>query len=362
MNANPIKWIFRVLHAFHALRAFPAASRAALIGLGVTLALLLVVRVAYRDSRPALFLLGDSGIGNYRFDPGQRLEDELGRLDPSRRVINWAEPGATPLDYYLQWRRGALAAGKPHTVVVAMEHVRFLDQVCGRRFDEDGVNLRWIPWDRSGRELFRSLNAHERNVALVQQASVPFYAAADVGRLLWIRYLQWPRERARMRAAGPDRRVKIEAKAADLGRGWDTLTVPDDSAFASLDRTRDGAFLLRSLREAGIETRVLLLPFGNPAVLRKTWSPEAIAKLDTMTVRMRHWLEAQGVEYIDMNAPEEAEHFPDAVWDDLAHIKDPAAFAYLAERIHASLLKPAEHGQTGPATTDARTVPSDSLE
>jgi hypothetical protein len=116
---------------------------------------------------------------------------------------------------------------------------------------------------------------------------------------------------------------------------------------------------LRSLREAGIETRVLLLPFGNPALLRKTWSPEGIAKLDTMTQRMRHWLEAQGVEYIDMNAPGEADRFPDAVWDDLAHIKDPGAFAYLAERIHASLSKP---GEPGPATTEALPGLSDSPE
>lgn len=359
MNLHPIKWLFRT---------FPAASRAAMIGLGVTLALLLGLRVAYRDSRPALFLLGDSGIGNYRLDPGQRLEDALQELDPSRRVINWAEPGATPLDYFLQWRRGALVAGKPRTVVVAMEHVKFMDQACPNRFDEDGVNLRWIPWNRSGRELFGTLSTHERNVALVQQASVPFYAVADVARLLWIRYVQWPKERSRMRKAGPDRRVKIEAKALELGRSWDTIPVPDDAQFAALARAKDGDFLLRSLREAGIETRVLLLPYGNPTLIRKTWSPASARKLDTLGVRMRHWLEARGVEYVDMNVPEELWKFPDPVWDDLAHIKDPAAFAYLAQRVHASLSKtaPPEAKTTPPesktAPPDAQTAPTDSLE
>lgn len=345
MDAHPLKWIFR---------AFPAASRAMLIGLGVTLALLVGLRIAYRDYRPSLFLLGDSGIGNYRFDPGQRLQDALGRLDPARRVLNWAEPGGTPLDYYLQWRRGALVAGKPRIVVVAMEHVKFMDQACPHRFDEDGVNLRWIPWNRSGLELFRSLNAHERNVALVQQASVPLYAAADLGRLLWIRYVQWPKERSRMRKAGPERRAKIEAKAVELGRAWDTIPVPDDAQFAALARAKDGEFLLRSLREAGIETRVLLLPYGNPTLIRKTWAPAAARKLDTMAVRMRHWLEVRGIAYVDLNVPEELWKFPDSVWDDMAHIKDPSAFAYMAERIHASLNK------TLP--TDALLAPSDSPE
>ena len=157
-----------------------------------------------------------------------------------------------------------------------------------------------------------------------------------------------------MRKAGPDRRVKIEAKALEMGRAWDTIPVPDDARFASLARAKDGEFLLRSLREAGIETRVLLLPFGNPDLIRKLWTPDAVRKLDTMAVRMRHWLDTQGVEYVDLNTPEELGKFPDSVWDDMAHMKDPAAFAYMAERIHASLSK------TLP--TDARSAPSDSRE
>jgi hypothetical protein len=321
-------------------RSYPAFSRAALIALCLNLGILLGLRIAFRDSRPSLFLMGDSGIGNYRLDPGQRLQDALGRLTPGMRVENWAEPGGTPLDYYLQWQRGALAAGRPRRVVVAMEHPKFLELTSAHRFDEDGVNLRWIPWNRSGRELFRMLSPRERNVAMVQQASVPFYGLADLGRLLWIRYVQWPKERAEMRAAGPGRWLKIEPKCADLGRAWDTLTVPDDSAFAALPRAVDGAFLFRALRESGIETRVLLIPFGNPDMMERTWSPQSIAKRDTVLARMRGWLEAQGVAYIDLNTPEELARFPDPVWDDLQHIKDPAAFAYMAERIAGSWTQP----------------------
>jgi hypothetical protein len=328
---KPLKWIFTT---------FPALSRAALIGSGLTLALLIGLRIAYHDARPSLFFLGDSGIGNYRLDPGLRLQDALQRSLPEMRVENWAEPGATPLDYYLQWHRAALAAGKPAMVVVAMEHSKFMNEACPHRFDEDGVNLRWLPWSRNGAELFGRLTAHERNVALVQQASVPFYAAADVGRLAWIRYLQWPSERKRMRNAGPERRKKIEAKAAELGKSWDTIPVPDDSAFAALPRARDGEFLFKSLRDAGIRTRVLLLPYGNPDMLAEQWSPNARARLDSVAALMRRWLDAHGVEYIDLNAPEERAHFPNPVWDDLQHIKDPAAFAYMAERVRATTRTP----------------------
>ncbi len=325
-----LQWIFRT---------FPAASRAALIAVTTTVLLLIGLRLFFNDPRPSLFLLGDSCIGNYRLDPGQRLQDILERMDPGTRVENWAEPGATPLDYYLQWQRGALVAGAPAKVVIAFEPDKFMNQTCPHRLDEDGVNLRWIPWNRSGVDLFRMLSPHEKSVALVQQASVPFYAAADVGRLLWIRYLQWPSERKHMRNAPPTRRVKIEAKAAELGKAWDTVTVPDEAEFAAMPRTLDAGFLMRSLRRAGTETRVVLLPYGNPDLLKKIWSPAVLAKQDSMVVLVRHWLESQGVEFIDLNAPDAIAHFPDPVWDDMAHLKDPAAFSYMAERVHTSLAK-----------------------
>lgn len=322
-----------------AFKNFPAFSRAALIAFSASLILLLALRIGGRDKRPGIFLLGDSCIGNYRLDPGGRMQDFLARLEPDMRVENLAEPGATPLDFFLQWSRGALVSGAPYAVVIAFEPGKFLDVTCPHRLDADGVNLRWIPWNRAGLELYRTLSPREKNVALVQEASLPFFALADAGRALWIRYVQWPWERSHMRTASADRRKRIEAKAAELGRNQEANPVPDEQAFEALPRARDAAFLIRSLREAGIETRVLLLPFGNPGLFQRTCSAKLLAKHDTLDVRMRHWLERKGVAYVDFNAPAERAHFPEPVWDDAMHLKDSAAFAYMALRAHESFAK-----------------------
>jgi hypothetical protein len=335
MTMRPIQWLFRT---------FPAASRAIAIGLSATLILFVGLRIRFLDSRPALFLIGDSAIGNYRFDPGHRLQDELSRLDPGTRVANWAEPGATPLDYFLQWHLGALATGKPSTVVVAFEPDKFLPEICHHRLDEDGRNLRWIPWDRSGWELFRILTPHERNVAVVQQISTLFFGIADWGRYLWIQHIQWPKERSRMRAATPERRKKIEAAAGKLGRGYDSIPIPDAAKFAALPLSRDAALLMRSLKRSGIEARAVLLPYGNPDLMRKTWPSTTGPKLDSILSLTRNWLDAQGIAFVDLNSAADMAHFPDSVWDDLAHFKDPAAFTYMAQRIHESLAKPPSYG------------------
>ena len=332
---RPIQWLFR---------SFPAAARAIALALSVTLILFAGIRLRYLDSRPALFLIGDSAIGNYRFDPGHRLQDVLGRMDPGTRVENWAEPGATPLDYFLQWHFGALATGKPSTVVVAFEPDKFLPEICHHRLDEDGRNLRWIPWDRSGWELFRMLTPHERNVAVVQQISVLFYGIADWGRSLWIRYIQWPQERGRMRSATPERRKKIEAAAAKLGRGYDSIPIPSAAEFAALPLARDAALLMRSFHRSGVEARAVLLPYGNPDLMEKTWPASTRPKLDSILSLTRSWLDAQGIAYIDLNSAADMARFPDSVWDDLAHFKDPAAFAHMARRIHESLAQPSSNG------------------
>ena len=317
---------------------FPAASHAASIAISLSLVLLVGMQVCFHDRRPKIFLLGDSAIGNYRLDPGQRLQDFMERRDTGVRVENWAEPGATPLDFFLQYSRGSLVAGSPRSVVIALAPDKFLESTCAHRLDEDGVNLRWIPWDRTGVEFFRRLSPRERSVALVQQVSVPFYAVADVGRSLWIRYVQWPWERSHMRTASIERQRMIEKKSLEWGRAQDTEKIVDDRAFDDLPKARDAEFLVHSLREKGIETKVIILPFGNPNLIRKTCSKRVLASHDTLIARMRDWLEDLGVTYVDFNTAEERGHFPDSDWDDLDHLKAPSAFAYMSDRICKSLV------------------------
>ncbi len=323
-----------------AFRNFPAASRALVISISITLTLVLAARFILQDYRPAVFLLGDSCIGNYRLDPGTRLQDYMEKENPNIRVENWAEPGAAPLDFYLQMTHGKLLAGKPKAVVIALEPSKFLDQGKDHRLDDGGANLRWIPWNRYGLDLFFRLSHKERNTALVQQASVPLYAIADFARSAWIRYVQWPSERTAMRMASVERKQKIEAKSIEEGRVQEAAPLVDYGTYTNLPRAKDAAFLIRSLQDEGIDTRVLILPFGNPDLIQRTFPSVAIAKHDSVDILMRHWLRDLNVAYVDFNQPNEIKHFPDSTWDDLSHLKSPSAFAYMSKKIFESFTHP----------------------
>jgi hypothetical protein len=255
-------------------------------------------------------------------------------MDPGTRVYNWAEPGASPLDFYLQYRRGVLLAGRPKKVLIALDPSKFLWLYSIHRLDEGGTNLRWLPFDRGGLALWKRLSSSERNRAAVEAAGLPFYAIADAARGLWLEFVQYPWQRGKMLCASGERRKRIEAKSAEGAEREAQEPMPDDQALAALPLAQDAAFLLSALRSDGVETRVMLMPFGNPDLIRKTCPPVVLAKHDTLALRMHHWLERQGVEFVDFNAPEEMAHFQAQAWDDRDHLKDPAAFAYMAERVH----------------------------
>ena len=312
---------------------FPAASRAMLLGISVSLLVWIGLYWRFHEHKPMIFVLGDSGIGNYRLEPGNRFQDILEKTNPGIVVDNWAQPGATPMDFLLQYTRGKLLAGKPQSVIIAFSPDKFLEDAIPHRFDDGGANLRWIPWNQTGWQLFSRLSTKEKSTAIVQQSSVLFYAATDLGKALWIRYVQWPWERSQMRMASCERRKRIERKSLQCGRERDTLKIVDDKAYGELPLAKDAEFLLSSLKKEGVETRVILLPIGNPHLIHRTYSLRAQANHDTLTVRMRHWLENMGQPYVDFNAPQEITHFPDSTWDDMAHLKSPLVFAYMSQRL-----------------------------
>jgi len=330
--------------ANRALRAFPAALLAAGVALAISALCWGVARLRFHDRRPLVFLLGDSNIGNYRFLKGERLEDDLQRMEPDARVENWAEPGATPLDFYLQYCRGVLLAGRPKKVVIALDPTKFLWIYCPHHLDEGGTNLRWLPLTRGGMALWARLSPHERNMAVVELAGLPFFAIADAVRGLWLEWIQFPWERNRMLTASAERRKLIEAKSASRAKGEKQEIMPDDQGLAALPLALDASFLLSTLHADGVETRVMLMPFGDPALIRKTCPPEVIAKHDTLTVRMHHWLQRQSADFIDFNEPGNMAHFPAGSWDDRDHLKNPATFAYIAERVHRSWEQPRASG------------------
>ena len=314
-------------------RAFPAASRAGLIGLCASVCVWAGVRLAHHDARPRVFLLGDSFIGNYRFAPGQRLEDDLGRLQPGYRVDNWAQAGDQPLDFLLQLYRGRLIAGEPRIAIVAFSPDKFLPHGCPSRTDARGTNLRWIPWNRTGWELFLSLNPRQRNLAVAQQAALPFYALADGVRSLWREKVEWERDRKRMRSASSERGRRIFESCRARAHSQDTAVVPTPGRFADLPLARDADLLVRGLRAEGVETRVVLLPWGNPELLARVSTPKAAAGRDSITALMREWLADRNLDVLDLTVPEALAHFPASMWDDAEHPKDPALFEYVSRRI-----------------------------
>lgn len=329
------------------LRAFPAAARAAAIGAAATLLTWIGARVWHHDSRPRVFLLGDSFIGNYRYAPGTRLEDDLARLEPDCRIDNWAQSGAEPLDFLLQMYRGRLLAGKPRSVVIALSADKFLAHEHRPRTCSRGANLGWLPWDGVGWRLFRSLTSRERGLALVQKAALSFFGAADAVDAVWRERVVWNRDRRRMCHAPGDRHKRILERAKEKLAYLDTLKIPSQQAYAGLTFARDAAFMLRGLREEGVEPRVVLLPWGNPELYARVCTPRALATRDSLTERMRAWLRNQNVPVLDLSSAGEMAHFPGRAWDDANHPKDASVFEYMSRRIAEAWPRPGE-GPAGP--------------
>jgi hypothetical protein len=177
------------------------------------------------------------------------------------------------------------------------------------------------------------LDRKQRGNAVVQQFSLPFFALVDAGQAAWVHLVQWPLERDRMLRASCDRRREIERASSGAGAAFGSTPIGDSTVFSGTVQARDADFLLRSLREQGVESVVVLMPFGNPDLLQKTWSAAALANRDRVVELMKAWLDRRNVAYVDFNSPAELAHFPDRSWDDPVHLKDPGAFAYMSERI-----------------------------
>jgi hypothetical protein len=337
------------------LRAFPAAVRAGAIGLAATALTWIGVRIWHHDSRPRIFLLGDSFIGNYRYAPGTRLEDDLARLEPDCRIDNWAQSGAEPLDFLLQMYRGRMLAGKPRTVIIALSADKFLAHERRPRTCARGVNLGWLPWDRVGWRLVRSMPAREQGIALAQKAALCFFGMADAINAVWRERVGWNHDRRRMCQAPGSRHRQILERAKEKLAYLDSMKVPSQQAYGGLPFARDAAFMLHGLREEGIDARVVLLPWGNPEVYARVCTARALVARDSVTERMRAWLRDQNVPVLDLTSPAELAHFPGRAWDDANHPKDASVFEYMSHRIAETWPRPGE----GPSGAVAAFEPDD---
>lgn len=206
---------------------------------------------------------------------------------------NWAEPGACPLDFLLQYENGCQVAGKPQRVVIAMTPDKFLKDGGAHRFDEDGVNLRWIPLGERSSLIWISLTPRERNVAVVQRLGAFFYANLDLGRALWIRYVQWSWERYAMNRGRHCRKQRIWQHAVDLGKQLETIDIGTNAHFDSLPKAKDADLLILALRQNGVQALGIVLPYGNPTLIE---SASFLAGLSqTRFYSGAHWQDGIGV-------------------------------------------------------------------
>lgn len=246
------------------------------------------------------------------------------------RVENWAEAGTSPLDFLLQLNKGVLLSASPTYVVVVMAPDKMLGLDGPLRVHN--ADLRWLPLNQTGLRIWNTLSPQERNNAVIEKTSLLLYGFTDLVRSAVVNYWKWPHDRAAMRRNSPCRRKEIRSKAQLFGKAMDTTAVGSDADFDTLVRTRDTRLLLDILRQKGIPNLVILHPCGNPTLLSQTFSPRALAKRDTVILRMRNWLNARQTAYIDFNLPSKLSNFPDSVWDDNAHLKATPPIYYLSRQ------------------------------
>ena len=311
-------------------RTYPAISRTLAILVAINLVTWACIRIAFCDNRPRLYMLGDSCIRSYHMAPGTRMEDLLQGMLPGMLVENWAESGTSPLDFLLQLNKGALLCAPPTYVVVVMAPDKMLG--LGSPLRVHNADLRWLPLDRTGLQIWKTLSPQERNNAVVEKASLLLYGFTDLVRSAVVNYWKWPHDRAVMRHNSPCRRREIKTQAQLFGKALDGTAIGSDADFDTLVRTRDTRLLLDILCQKIIPHLVVLHPCGNPTLLSQTFSPRALAKRDTIILRMRKWLNTRQTAYIDFNLPNRLSNFPDSVWDDNAHLKATPPIYYLSQQ------------------------------
>ena len=315
------------------LRCYPAVLLSAAICLGATLCLAAVSRLVWYDARPTLLLVGDCSVDNFRFWPGRRIHELVEAADPAMRVYNVAEPGALPGDLYPLAAKAALAVGRPTHVVIGLEADRFVIDPSAPRLMYSGRQLRWLPLlSVTSWKYFAELTPSEMAIAILQRGSEFFYLAGDKVVDAWLRQVQWPQFRKSI-LENPESPELVLDKSRRWAAQMDTARVWNRAGIDSLQRAVDFRTALELFRRDGARTVVVLLPYGNHDLIARTHTPSSQAKVDSLEVAMRRFLESTGVDFIDMASPTERGNFPDSVWYDQMNIGRPEPFFRIAQAI-----------------------------
>jgi hypothetical protein len=280
--------------------------------------------------------VGDSTVANVRLAPGERFEDWAnGTLGEGWLARNFAQSGAGVGDFFLQYQKAKALGVQPDVVVLGFQPSKLVPR-SEHRFANNGANLAWLPVDRYGHEMYRSLSSAQQNIAVTGKLGLLFGFTDAIGAW-WYERVTAPDGRfAALFADVKKHRSKVVANAQSEGKRWTkTVNVSGYAQLAAGQSARDLALFARYLREQAIPALVILLPQANPALTKKAFSPVAQEKLSRADEIVHQFCLDQGLAVIDFNEDQAFKSFRPAEWDDLYHLKAPAAYQRMAKTLSA---------------------------
>jgi hypothetical protein len=304
------------------------------VALGVSLLMWSTVALWLATPRHKLLLLGDSYSIGWFVGPGGRLEDWLQRdLGEPWVVENFGQSNAHMGDHYLELAKAEFLGFRPDAVVLGLSPHKLVpddEQQEKPRFRNHGRNLRWLPWNAEGLQLFGSLTRDEQVASVVQKIGLifGFYDGLDG----WFEEHVTARKRvARFRHTDADRtHSEVHRTARKIAAYWERKTIGTYEQVRGNTETRDLAFLVHAIRRRHIQVVAALLPVGNEALLQNLFSPAAREKLAiSYQYTLRVCQELQ-LPVIDFNTPERRAQFGAEQWGDTFHLKTAAAYGELA--------------------------------
>ena len=289
----------------------------------VTLACWAGIRAGVDDEVPVLLYVGDTFTGNYRFDPGERLED-ITAPPGDWQVHNFAWPGARTLDILLQVQKAETLLGRVDRVVLPLFVNKFIVGEPYIRLDKRGDNLKWLHLDSGALPVAETFDDELQRKLLIHKLGllVGFY---DLLEYLFVQHQQWPGQRQRMRKDPPDRRAKINAKNQRRARIWDERNITPQEVTTS-GAARDLNLLVDYLKRRGIPLLILWLPPGNMDVVKENFSPRAQQNIQAARAIAMEWSAAHGVDHVDL-----FHALPGAYYDDFTHLNDVRGNRIIAE-------------------------------
>ena len=297
-------------------RWWPNAALLSVLGcLALSTSCYLSVRYSADDDGPLLLYAGDSRTGNYRFAPGDRLQDLTPERIPEGWLVhNYAWPGARPLDILLQIQKAETLLGHVDRVVVPLSVSRFRVGDPYLRLDKRGDNLKWLHADSLSLPTLETLDHEHKKNLLIHKLGLlmGFY---DWIELMVVKNIQWPHEREIALNDPPKRRAKINAKTRRRATQWDTVPINPES-FLESPAARDMDLLVDYLDAQSIPLLIVWLPVGNMDAVAATFSEKGRARLEEVRRLAVQWSRSRGVDHIDLVHSFKGEHY-----DDFTHLK-----------------------------------------